>query len=344
MKQLPKLPECSRREFLSKMTAGSITVLLAAGSPLGKLFAMPASDQEIEYKYQFRSVSVEHVKQVKEWFDSLRRDKKLGSNPNFQSYIGFEFDHTKILKNARSLIVMSRKYGLASVTFKYKGKDIVILIPSGYWDDYFSFDKAKALLRKDVFKGREVALEWSKLPLKTMAVRSGLAEYGLNNISFVKDFGSFHELLGFYTDQEMEDQWGPLKTMPFCKGCSICKKACPTKCIRDEEFVIDIDHCLTLYNELPNAFPEWLPENVHHTMVGCLKCQWDCPANSGHTSQITNLATLTEEETSLILNQTKDEKLQKQIQEKLKLQYPYVGNFDYFSRNTRLALKNLIKP
>jgi len=342
MKQNPNYAECSRREFLGKMTAGSITVLMAATSPFGRLFAMRTPEQEMEYACQFRSVSVDHVKEVQDWFESLKRDKKLGTNPAFQSYISFGFDPGKIMKSARSLIIMSRQYGLASVTFKYHGKDIVVLVPSGYWEDYFSFDTAKALIRKNLFQGREVPLEWSKLPLKTMAVRSGLAEYGLNNITFVKQFGSYHQLLGFYTDQEMEDQWGPLKTMRFCKGCSICKNGCPTKCIRDEEFVVDIDHCLTLYNELPDAFPEWLPESIHHTLVGCLKCQWDCPANAGQNSKIQNLATLIEEETALILNQSKNEKIQKQIQDKLKQQFPSVENFDYFSRNARLALKNLI--
>ncbi|MCX6224091.1 MAG: hypothetical protein NTV01_04990 [Bacteroidia bacterium] len=341
MKQNNSYSECSRRAFLGKMAIGSVTVFLAAASPLGKIFALPSSGRDQDFPYQYRSVSVKHIKEIQEWFASLRKEKKLGGNSNFQSYIAFNFDPDKILKNARSVIIMARKYRMASVTFRNQGREFVIIIPSGYWDDGFSVDQAKGILKKDVFSGRDVALEWSKLPLKTMAVRSGLAEYGLNNISFVKEFGSYHELLGFYTDQDMEDNWGPFKTMLFCKGCYICKKGCPTKCIRDEEFVIDIDHCLTLYNELPDAFPDWLPENVHHTLVGCLKCQWDCPANTGY-NQIDNLATLTEEETALILNQSKDDKIQKQIQEKLK-RFPTVGDFNYFSRNTRLALKNLIK-
>lgn len=334
--------EYSRREFLRKAAIGSTFFAIAASSPLGKLIAGSTVDGNPDLMYRYSSFSVKHVPEMRDWFDGLRKDKKLGANAVFQSYTGFKFDPAAILPNARSAIIVARKHGMASVTFRAKGKDIIMIIPSGYWDDGFSIDQAKELLKKDVFNGRDVVLEWSKLPLKTSAVRSGLAEYGLNNISFVKEFGSYHQLLGFYTDQEMEDQWGPYKTMRYCKGCSICKKACPTKCIRNGEFVIDVDHCLTLYNELPDAFPDWLPESAHHALVGCTKCQWDCPANKPYNNQVDNLAVLTEEETDLILGQAKNEVLQKQIQEKLK-KYPSVADFDYFRRNARMALANLIK-
>jgi epoxyqueuosine reductase len=38
----------------------------------------------------------------------------------------------------------------------------------------------------------------SLLPLKSLAVRSGLAAYGRNNVCYVPGMGSFLELVGLY--------------------------------------------------------------------------------------------------------------------------------------------------
>ena len=115
--------------------------------------------------------------------------------------------------------------------------------------------------------------------MKQLAVRSGLAAYGRNNITYIDGFGSFHQLQAFYTDQPLEVHWGKLQMYRLCKGCRICLDDCPTGAIRSSDFVIDPARCITLFNEYPDPLPAWIPASAHNALVGCLRCQLTCPGN-----------------------------------------------------------------
>ena len=336
----------TRREFLKKISITGSSFYLGIGGVFtyAKTNKVnPAFSSDFEYKS--KTVSVKHVRELKKWFDQLENEKKIGTNKTFRSYIGgFKFDPEEILPGAKSIVIISIPQKISSITFNYKGKKTKILIPTGYVDDGTTFEGIKARIMNDIIKDPVKKLqEQVHLPLKTVSVRSGLADYGKNNITFVDEYGSFHQLIGLYTDKELEDNWRPLNMLRLCKGCSICIKDCPTKCIRDENFVIDVNHCITLYNELPDPFPEWIPPEVHHTLVGCLKCQYTCPANETRIKEIDKLAELTEKETEFLLGESKDENIHKQIAGKLP-RFPSVNNLDYFRRNFKLAFANITNP
>ena len=106
-----------------------------------------------------------------------------------------------------------------------------------------------------------------------------------------------------------------------------------------EKRVPEQDGCWFCYGYCGSDFSVW--KNLRFALMGCMRCQWDCPANLA-CNKVENLATLTEEETALVLSSVKDEKLEKQIVEKL-IQYPYAKYFDFFRRNAQVTLKNLIK-
>ena len=195
---------------------------------------------------------------------------------------------------------------------------------------------------KDIIKDHDKVIdERIKLPLKTLAVRSGLAKYGRNNITYVDDYGSCHQLLGFCTDKELEDNWGPLKMLHFCKGCSICIKNCPTKIISEEKFPIDVTKCLPLYNEREEPLPDWIDSSAHNALEGCLKCQLDCPANDEAIERIDKLPDVTEEETELILNKGNNEKLWRSVLKKFE-RFPQAANKEYFARNLSLVMANTL--
>jgi epoxyqueuosine reductase len=300
--------------------------------------------ESTDFEYKHRTVSVGHVQELRDWLEKLRREGLFGQNEVWRRYINnFVFEPDKILPGARSLIILSIPLQIAAVTFYEENRRIQVLIPTGYVDDLISDDLIGARVRRDIVRDHAKRLKINpKLPLKTLAVKSGLAQYGKNNISFVEGYGSFHRLVGIYTDQVLEDNWVPLKMMRACKGCSICVEACPTKCIREEPFVIDVDRCITLYNELTDPLPEWIDPKAHNALVGCLKCQYGCPANTEAIRRIEHLADINAKETELILRQGKDKRLHESIIRKLK-RFPAAEDLAYLSRNLSLVLANMLR-
>jgi epoxyqueuosine reductase len=336
-----------RREFLADLALAGVMLCGHIFWPRRILAQTPApaptpAGTPPAFQYKYRTFSVRHFPEIKEWMEKLIADHRVSTHPTFREYIsGFKYDLPEAMPAAKSIVMVAYRLRLSSVAFHQNGKKYVLLIPTGYADDGVPSDLVRETIARDVLGDPKGKLIGAPIPAKTSAVRCGLAEYGLNNITFVPDYGSFHQLVPFFCEQELEDHWGPLKTMRICKGCSICTKACPTKAIREQEFVIDVGRCLTLYNELPDALPEWLDPSIHHTLVGCLRCQATCPANLALMNEVTPIAELTEEETLLLVNGERNPSLEEAIIAKLAW-FPAAKDIPYFARNTRLALANAV--
>ena len=125
----------------------------------------------------------------------------------------------------------------------------------------------------------------TRLPLKRLAVQSGLAQYGQNNIAYVDGLGSAFALLAFSTDIPCESgarqAWRKPVTSATCETCKICLALCPTNAIRADKHHIDSHKCLTRLNQSADDFPDWLPSTAHHSTYYCLMCQARCPMNEG---------------------------------------------------------------
>jgi len=331
----------SRRDFFKYL------MLTGAALSLPKINAFSGTSIDVadesapEFEYKYSTFSVEHLKEVNTWFGNLRSEGKLSTNKTFQSYIGgFIFNPDAYMLGAKSVIVFAVPDKIQSIIFNHHGKKYTLLIPCGYSDNGLTGPMLRKRIKKDIIKDPSKKLKGRlRLPLKTLAVRSGLAEYGKNNIAYVNGYGSFHALYGLLTDKELDDNWGPLKMLRLCKGCSICIKECPTRCIRESNFVIDVGRCITLYNELPDAMPGWINPKAHNALAGCLKCQFDCPGNAEGIKHINRIAEMSEEETEFILKEGKDKEFHAKIIEKLN-PFPPAQDLAYFSRNLKLALPN----
>ena len=155
-------------------------------------------------------------------------------------------------------------------------------------------------------------------PHKMLAVHSGLARYGRNNICYNDEFGSYMQIMTYISDLPCEDTaWSPLGRMERCNECRACVSACPTGAIDAERRLINSDRCITVVNEFPGEFPEWLDENAHNSIVGCTKCQDSCPANAHNRENVSFGVEFSEEETVELLNHRGDAPYSASVETKL---------------------------
>jgi len=209
---------------------------------------------------------VDHLQELQADIDLLKQNHMLSDHQIYQGYIQkLQFTLPEDFPTAKSLIVLAVFTPLVKIHFQRQGKPHEVMIPPQYNGNRVSPEDIQKIIRRDILPQPEIILKRAnRLHLKLLAVRSGLAKYGRNNISYVERMGSFHFLYAFFTDYEFEnDSWTSLEMMPICNKCQICRQKCPTGAIQEEKFVIDAGKCITLYNELPEPFPSWItPPNT----------------------------------------------------------------------------------
>jgi epoxyqueuosine reductase len=143
----------------------------------------------------------------------------------------------------------------------------------------------------------------SNLPLKTLAVRSGLADQGRNNLCYVPGMGSFLELVALFSTLPCRaDPWREPRMLTRCAHCDACLARCPSGAIDEDRFLLRAERCLTLHNESTNAFPDWIGPSWHHCLVGCMRCQDQCPENRGVSRWVQDRAEFSEAETAALLD------------------------------------------
>lgn len=232
-----------------------------------------------------------------------QHDRGRLSDLIYQNYSKFFIASLPVRLDARSLIVAAVAHHPSRVPFVSKGRRFFLRVaPSyvGYFDAIRAVrDRLKSLLAP---AGSRIAL--AKVPQKTLAVRSGLAVYGRNNIAYVNGLGSYHMLVSFYSDRPAaEDVWLEPRTLDRCRRCRACLKACPTGAIRPDAFPISQERCLTFYAGYsgPQELPAWLDPALVENLVGCEKCQVICPENLAFRAVEFEQEGFSAEETAVLL-------------------------------------------
>ncbi|MDL2224810.1 hypothetical protein LJC20_01160 [Eubacteriales bacterium OttesenSCG-928-M02] len=140
------------------------------------------------------------------------------------------------------------------------------------------------------------------LPLKALAVHSGMAVYGKNNLTFTKEYGSFLSYTAYVSDVPPgEDIWYPPTLSPVCTTCAKCAVACPTGAIRPDVFLVDAATCLSNQNELPGLMSPSIPAHAHHAAYDCMLCQLNCPLNNRLLSSAIGPIHFSQAETTALL-------------------------------------------
>ena len=289
--------------------------------------------------FQGKIVSIAHLKELQKEIE-VHRKKGLLDKELYDAYLAsFDFEGQRKLAGANSLIIISVPQPQVRIVFVREDKSYPVIIPPTYC---FSTDDQVADLLEAHLGPQGYRLRKVRLPQKLLAVRSGLAQYGKNNITYVKGSGSFHRPVVFISDFPCEsDGWGEPTVMGPCEKCSACVKTCPTAAVGSDRFLLHAERCLTFLNERPQDFPGWLSPAWHNSLVGCMICQKVCPANKDVLKWAESGAAFDNAETDLILNGVSEEQLPQETFEKLKKQ-GMMAYYDVLGRNLKTLIEKSI--
>ena len=202
--------------------------------------------------YKAKTVSIIHLPEVQEAVAKLVREG-LVSKLLYENW-HFYLDTNKDLPEVRTIVIVAIPQPITHVRFEWEGTTYPAEIAPGSIvraDESNVEELLNSALRVAGYKAAK-----AHLALKTLAVRSGLAQYGRNNIRYVPGMGSFLRLIAFYTDCPCEDDnWQEVEAIKDCKNCSLCRESCPTGSITDDRFLIHAENCLGSLNENDPDFP-----------------------------------------------------------------------------------------
>ena len=247
----------------------------------------------------------------------------------------WNFESPPDFQVARSIILVAAPQPKVRIKFWLSGKAYHVIIPPTYLHD--TDEIARGIL-SNYFENHAYRIADALLPEKLIAVRSGLAWYGRNNISYIDGWGSSYRLKAFFSDMPCAvDHWQEVKMMERCETCKACIKACPTGAIDGARFLICGEHCLSFFNEESGSFPEWVDPEWHNCLIGCMTCQDVCPVNSDRKDWIVDGGEFTEDETRMILDGYPRDRLAPEISEKLKRLYMW-DHYRLLQRNLTVLM------
>ncbi len=214
----------------------------------------------------------------------------------------YKFELPEALPEAKSIIVAAAPSPQNRVCFSLHDKTVRLTIPPTYVGYNLVPQKFDALLSEHLTpEGYHTSRV--KLPLKSLAVHSGLCEYGRNNITYAPGMGSFIQLAAFFSDLPCQDDpWREPVMMERCQNCKACINNCPTKAIQTDRFLLHAERCLVYFNERPAElpFPDWIASAKHTSLIGCMTCQKVCPENEAVLDQFGIEVKFSEAETALL--------------------------------------------
>ncbi|MFX0061240.1 MAG: 4Fe-4S double cluster binding domain-containing protein [Candidatus Hermodarchaeota archaeon] len=238
-----------------------------------------------EKGYQGRIVSAKHIDDIRADIEKRHQQNQFDQE-FYQERISVFKYNPSTLSEINSIIIVAVPQRQIRVNFTWHEKTVSLIIPPTYIEE---MDKKVEEILEEILISLGYHVTRAKLPLKLLAVYSGLAKYGRNNISYIPGLGSFHRLVAFYSNLPCgDDNWQKLQMMKYCQKCSACLRKCPTNAITPIRFLLRAERCITFLNEKPGniSFPDWLEPSWHNCLIGCLHCQTICPVNKKYLSLI----------------------------------------------------------
>jgi len=289
--------------------------------------------------YQARIVSNRRLYDLRQTIERFRKQGLFDEGFYQERLAGFVFRPPENFPEAQSLIILAFKDPQVRFYFNWRGTRMPVMVPPTYLHWQEKDRQAERLL--SVLLGVEnYRVTPAIVPKKLLAVCSGLAAYGKNNITYIEGMGSFHRLAAFYSDLPCEqDGWREPNVMERCAQCLNCLRGCSTGAIEPERFLLRAERCITFQNEKPGqvAFPDWIEGSCHNCLMGCMHCQSVCPENRSLLDWHEEGAEFSEEETGLLLEGLPLTQLPAALVEKLE-HWDLLESLDILPRNLSVLL------
>jgi len=287
-----------------------------------------------------RIVSASHIPELESEYNlsltSLQIDKQFVKK-NILNYI--DFSVTKKYPTIKSIIIIATPSPEIELIFNHDEKIYCLNIPPHY-SDRLKVTGNIINITSQILNASGYQTFSVVLPKKLLAVRSGLAKYGKNNISYISGMGSYHRLTVFASDLPFDhDSWQELQILERCSKCKACQNNCPTGAISAAQFLIKAERCLTYYNERLEPFPNWIDPKSHNSIIGCMKCQNICPENKKYKSVMINKENFSKTDTNLILKGIPFEELPEKLQLKIN-NLSLLRYYKHLPRNIKMLIEN----
>ena len=292
--------------------------------------------------FKMAIVSIRHLVELESSLFDLNQQEQIicHFHPKiFERYrSSWDFKLSRDFPEPQSIITVAVPQPKVRVIFKRNGRMYSTIIPPTYIHDT---DERIIHMMTRLFGDHGYQVCSANLPKKLLAVRSGLASYGRNNIAYIDGFGSYFRLTAYFSDIPCpSDGWREAHNLERCHTCSACMTRCPTNAICQDRFLIRAENCLTFFNEGAEEFPEWVDPGWHNCIVGCMICQDVCPENKNNKDQIIEGRIFSEEETQMILDGVREECLSSETIEKLEALY-MLEYYHVLPRNLDLLFRNI---
>jgi epoxyqueuosine reductase len=282
---------------------------------------------------QVKIIASGHIQDLQTEIETQYRRGLFDEEFYTEELTGFDFKIADSLSGSKSLFIVAVPQPQVRVTFSRRDKSYRGIIPPTY--SYETDRIVQGVLEHHLIPSG-FHVQKAKLPWKLLAVRSGLARYGKNNITYVDGLGSYHRLAAFISDiPAAEDHWQEPQLLERCENCKACMKACPTGAIAADRFLLHGERCLTFHNERRGEYPQWIKPSWHNCLVGCLYCQKACPVNKDAGKAVAEGPVFSEEETDFILQHAPLKEVPQSVIQKL-AQLDMIEYLPVLGRNLRV--------
>jgi epoxyqueuosine reductase len=124
-----------------------------------------------------RIISVEHLNAIGEEIESRHREGLFDETLYQEVLTSFKYRKPVGLPSAKSIVIVAVPQPTIKIRFHWRGRVFSFILPPTYID-YAKIDRYVKSLMRQSLRPKSYKFVRAILPVKTLAVRSGLALYG----------------------------------------------------------------------------------------------------------------------------------------------------------------------